>query len=210
MFESKTLAMRRLMLLVSHGNHWWTWGQVPIGRFREMEKRLIERYAIDRNSQQRYRAAKQSKANCHCVAYLGDDKIVKFWLVGTEGSGLLFQVEKMQNALERESRLTTFHDEQPEYELVLIPRKGRPEQWTWQMCKPKYAEWKDRIEHAIRHQGDTLLSQAIYSLKRIPPFHMTRRQAFNLYRGAQMEWKRTRRGAFPHPDFYVGWVGRFK
>lgn len=211
MFDSKVLAMRRLMLLISHGNHWWMFDRIPLQKFSALERKFSDRYGVDKTSNQRAYGRRNGRASTHLVSLLDDkNKMVNFWLLATPGEGLIFEMEKMQNALEPSTRLQTFFEDKPEYELVKTPRKGRPAQWTWQMDQSKFVEWHERLRYAIRHQNEDLLSQAIYSLKRIPPFHMTRRQAFSLHRGAKAEWKRSRRGEFPHLDFYVGWVGRFK
>ena len=70
--------------------------------------------------------------------------------------------------------------------------------------------WEERLKTAVRSQNDELLRQALYSLRRVPGFREIRREAFRLAKLAKAEWTRHRTGDFPHPDVFIGFLGKFK
>lgn len=207
-FRYKTDLMRELTLLVSHGYTHWCSGSTPPKKAQALAIKFGDRYAVEATSQQRYRRKAKELANARLLMCLDETgEQVLWWLVATAGEGLIHQLETLADATEKKTRL-----EITGYELVKTPRSGRSAQWTWRMTKDTELAWKERIKTAIRgkHQSDDLIQQALYSLRRVPGFAESRRQAFALVRFAQAEWKRHRHSEWPYPDIFVGWVGQFK
>ena len=207
-FQYKTDLMRELIRLVSHGYISWCSGSIEPKKAEGLMLKFHDRYAVNATSQQRYRRKTKDQANARLLMCLDESgESVLWWLVATSGEGLVHQLETLMNATEKKTRL-----EITGYELVKTPRSGRSAQWTWRMTKETELAWKERIRTAIRgkHQSDELIQQALYSLRRVPGFAESRRQAFSLVRFAQGEWKRHRRSEWPYPDIFVGWVGQFK
>ena len=52
--------------------------------------------------------------------------------------------------------------------------------------------------------------QALWSLRRVPGFSESRRQAFALEQFAHGQWKRTQRGEWPFEGLFIGWLGRYQ
>lgn len=91
-----------------------------------------------------------------------------------------------------------------------MPRVGRLPAWTWRITPDNLKAWQERLQAVIRHHDLLGLEQALYSLRRVPGFAESRRQAFRLAQYAQGEWKRSQRTEWPYPGVFIGWLGRFK
>ncbi|MBB3105426.1 hypothetical protein [Azomonas macrocytogenes] len=204
----KTDAMRKLQLLVARGHSRWTAGQVEPRKLQALTLKFSDRYGTEKTAQQRWRSKAKGEASSHLVLWQEQpsDLVaapVHWWLVVTPGVGLVSDLEQLQDARRQRLSLTG-------YELAQMPRKGRLASWTWRMTAENYAVWEERLRTIIRHNDELGISQSLHSLRRTPPFAESRRQAFDLGRLAQAEWKRTKRGLCPYDGLYVGWFGRFQ
>lgn len=203
-FKHKTDFMRQLMNSVSKGYFFYTSGNIDPKKFESLHYKFCDRYQIDRNTQQRYRAKLKGICNSKLIAWLDGDS-VQWVLLVTDGEGLVGQLESLSDVRNKKSRLTV-----DAYELVKEPRKGQEAAWTWRMCANAYREWEERIKTSIRQKNEDRIRQALWSLKRIPGFRSVRQQAFKLLSMAKGEWKRSMRSEWPHGDIFIGWQGRFK
>lgn len=204
----KTDAMTELQLLVSRGYYRYCTGIIPQKSAQALTLRFSDRYQINATTMQRYRAKKKGIANAALVLLQekGSDNVF-WWLLATEGEGLVHQLEKLQDASDKRQRVTM---PQSDYELVKVPRKELKPAWTWRMTPETEEAWGARFKNAIQHNNDLELRQALESLRRVPGFREARKQAFAIESNAVGQWARLRHGEWPYPRIFVGFKGRFK
>lgn len=203
-FTHKTDAMRQILNMVSRGYSRYITGEVQITKAEALYLKFSDRYGIAMTAQQKWRAKQRGEANAHFVAWIEDDTI-HWWLLATNGQGVINDLEKLQDASDKKTRI-----EITGYELVKTPREGTKAQWSWRMTTQTYQDWESRLKAAVRHFSDDSLRQAIYSLKRVPAFAESRRQAFALAKLAKDDWKRIKRDEWPYGEVYLGWFGQYK
>lgn len=203
--STKTSMMRQLIHLVSHGYTFWCFGEVSPQKTEGLSYKFIERYQTTKSSQQRYRTRKRGECNVKMVFWKTESAVL-WWLLVTDGDGLIHQIEQLKDAKKRNQRITIFSD----YELIKTPRTGDPAAWSWRMTEACSERWKNRIKSAVRQKDNMKLRQVLYSLQRIPGFRNLRREAFKFSKYTESEWKRSRKGPFPEKEIYIGWLGQFK
>jgi len=204
--QHKTDLMRQMIRLVSHGYHFWVSGSVPVSKSESMILKFDDRYSVTATSQQRYRRKKRGEANARLLLWPAPDgDELLWWLLATDGEGLIHQMENLSDGTKRRSRI-----EITGYELLRTPRVGDQPTWTWQMSAENYGAWQSRLSNAIRNRRYEAISQAIHTLRRTPGFSESRRQAFSLERYAIEEWRRSQSGEWPHERIYIGWLGQYK
>lgn len=204
-FTHKTDALRKLQMLVSRGNYLWTGGKVPAIKFEALAVKFTDRYRLDLTHAQRVYRRRTGQAVAHLVAWHESRGQVRWWLLASPGEGLITELENLQDARSKPGRI-----EVNGYELLQAPIKGRETTWTWRNTKANYSAWQERITTAIRQHNDFHLRQTLYSLRRTPGFAALRREALLLYRFAQAEWKRFRRGDWPYGEIFLGWLGKYR
>jgi len=203
-FTHKTDAMRQILNMVSRGYSRYTTGEVQITKAEALYLKFSDRYGIAMTAQQKWRAKERGEANAHFVAWI-EDETIHWWLLATNGQGVINDLEKLQDASDKKTRI-----EITGYELVKTPREGAKAQWSWRMTTQTYQDWESRLKAAVRHFSDDGMRQAIYSLKRVPAFAESRRQAFTLAKLAKEDWKRIKRDEWPYGEVYLGWFGQYK
>lgn len=206
-FRHKSDLMERLAHLVAHGYHHWTAGTVTAAKLPALTLKFTDRYHIDRDRQQRWRAKQRGEANTHLALFESEPGRFAWWLLVTPGAGLVRDLEQLRDATGKKTRIMAPGDD---YELVQTPRSGMRASWSWRMTKEREAEWREQITAAIRHHNDSELRQAWYNLHRIPGFREARAQGLALMRFAKGEWKRSRRGDWPLTEGFIAFRGRRK
>ena len=209
-FKHKTDFMREVVRLVAHGYHYWTTGTTDPKKLSGLMLKFDDRYAINATPQQRYRRKSKGDSNTQFLAWQDETGAVIWLLLVTEGEGVVRQLEALKDCRERKTRIGLTG-----YELVKTPRKGEgaTAQWTWRIDSENFKAWEERLKTAVRKwhpHNDDLLKQALWSLRRIPGFSESRRQAFALEQFAQGQWKRTQRGEWPFERLFIGWLGRYQ
>jgi len=204
--QHKTDLMRQMIRLISHGYQYWVSGSVPASKATAMTLKFDDRYSVKATSQQRYRRKKRGEANAQLLMWpVPDSEDIQWWLLATEGTGLIHQMETLCDGTKRSSRI-----EITGYELLKTPREGNRPTWTWRMTTDNYEQWQKRLRDAVRYRRYEAIGQAIFSLRRVPGFSESRRQAFLLERLAIAEWKRSQKDEWPHERIYIGWLGRYQ
>lgn len=205
LIKHKTDAMRQLLNLSSRGYFYWTSGLISPKKVTALSYKFIDRYQINATSQQRYRAKLKEKSSTHLILWQEDEMTVHWWLLATEGEGLIHDLEQLYDIRKRNQRLSCTG-----YEIISSLKEAGHQRWTWRMTQQTEKEWHDRFKRAIRYKQYTALEQAIYSIKRIPAFAGVRQQAFAVIQRSKQEWVRVQSEPWPYEDFKLGWVGRFK
>jgi len=203
-FLHKTDAMKKIQHLVSHGYLHYTTGVVPFKKAFPLSLKFTDRYEINRTSQQRWRAKAKQKSNADLVLLVARNEIV-FWLLATEGEGLIHELENLKDVRIKRERI-----EYTGYELVKVPKKESKPAWTWRMTSENFEAWQERIKTAVVRFNDDLVRQALHSLKATPKFSGSRQQVFKLEAFAKTQYKRTQKGTWPYQQLVLGFHGRFK
>jgi hypothetical protein len=204
----KTDLMTKLQHLISHAYTNYSNGSIEPQKLTALCYKFSDRYDVFRTNQQRWRAKKKGQANSKLVLWQPEKNgVVYWWLLATSGDGLIVQLEQLKDATNKRQRIR-LHDD--DYELVKTPRKDSQAKWTWRMTKGCYEGWQERIKTVIRHKDEMSLRQILDSLRRVPGFHDSRRQAFSLAKYVKAEWQRSCKGEFNYTDVFVGFVGKRK
>ena len=206
-FTHKTDAMQRLQHLASHSYKNWISGTVHPKKLEALCLKFSDRYEVNRSDMQRYRAKAKAQSNTKLVLFMSSDDEIYWWLLATPGEGLIHHLEKLTDASEKGQRITW---PACDYELIKMPRKNANASWTWRMTSKCLEAWQERLRGAIRRHSDDQIRQALFSLRRVPGFRESRKQAFSLEKMAKLEWKRSRKGDWPYPGLFVGFKGRHK
>lgn len=202
----KTGAMRELQQFLARGYVWYVSGTVEPHRLHVMVCKFLDRYEIDRSKNRRYSAKKRGESNCHLVSWLDrENHIVRWWLVVTEGYGLVTEMENLVDATSPKSRLTLTG-----YEMVKLPRKGQKATWTWRMTKDTYSSWSGKVRSAFRNNNTAKQKQILYSLPRSPGFYGARQQVWDLIQQARADWKRAQSMEWPYGRIMIPWEGRYR
>ena len=219
-YKFKTDLMRELVRLVAHGYQHWTAGTVEAKKLEALQLKFADRYGVTATNQQRYRRKAKGEANSHLLMWPDESGAVCWWLIATDGEGLVHQLEQLQDCREKRTRI-----EVTGYELLKVPKKltekeralekqgksiKKTAHWTWRMSRENEDAWKERLRSAVRRKNDDLVRQALFSLKRVPGFSESRKQAFALESFAKAEWKRFQRSDWPYEALYVGWLGQYQ
>jgi len=122
----------------------------------------------------------------------GDAATWLFWLLATEGEGLIPIESSTRDARNPETRLTWA----AQYELVARPVQrrgiGLRHVWTWVMSESSYAGWKSRLKTAagrVRSSAErksAYLDEQVEFLRKVPGFQGINRQKRSLIVGADI------------------------
>lgn len=186
----KTDAMKLIQDLVSHGYQWWCGGAVEAQKVLAFSSRMDELYGVNLDRNRRARKAKDGEANTQLVMYpMDDSKTLRWWLLATNGSGLIHTREKLIRA-DSKTRL-----EWRGYEVVRLTFKNRPSpSWTWRMTEDEVKNWHARLDKAAGSDNPVWMEQAIHSLYKTPGVAGIRQQVGHLVVYAKAAWKKSGRG----------------
>jgi hypothetical protein len=198
-WKSKLVVMQQLADAVGHGFTWWQFGLVTSHKMRMLRQLFAELYGTDESKFTRYRRRKAGRAAAMLVEYPAGDKTA-FFLLATDGKGLIHEREKLADATEKKSRIQLTG-----YELV---HDGVT--WSWRMSSKTYQNWKDRLTRAISMNNDLELRRAIHTLFRTPGFRLCRKQVGYLSVFYRETWKRLRAKTDPLPPLptFLAYVRR--
>lgn len=205
----KTIVMQRIQQAATRGYCLYVSGAVPHKKAQAFANKMAEQYGVNLNENQRGYRKRLNKANAFLFLYpKKDSDTFLWWLLSTEGLGVIREQETMTTIFDKHNRLTWDED----YELVVMPRADAKPTVTWRMTRSCYQGWNDRIRKSIRQKyTDDMARQAIWSLARAPGFSGIRTQVKRLYQVFSAEWKRTRRDSDAMPPLTpVGYVRGLK
>lgn len=203
-YKHKTDAMQAIVKQVSRGYLFWTSGTVSVSKYETLRLKMSDRYGIERTAQQRWRGKQKGLANACLIAFPTPSGL-EWFLLASEGEGLVHDLETLKNAQKAKERLSVTG-----YELVKKPNKNDKARWTYQMTKETLEFWRCRFRTAIQHRNDSDLRQAMYSLRRVPVFRGVRLEAFGIEKAAIGDWQRFRSGEWPFPAIALGFKGKFR
>lgn len=207
-FKHKTSAMQKISNAVSRGAHRYIQGSISKTKFQTLYWKFVDRYEIERSSQQRWRKSKSGFANSELIAWLHpiDKSKIEFALLVTDGEGVVCDLEQLKDCRKKKERIVL----EPGYELICLARKGMSPGWTWRMQKSHKDDVFTSVQYFVRKRDLMKIRQTLYRLRRIPPFRALRRDAYDIQNMMLKEWKRTQRGEFPYPKVKMPFLGRFK
>lgn len=164
----QTVAMQRLLDGVVHGYRHHAGGVVVAAKAPALAEKFDRLYGAGASRNQRaYRKTKGLANSLFILHPERDAPRFRWWLLVTEGAGLVHERERLADAHAPGQRLT-WGDR---FELIHLPRQGRGVRWTWRMTDAEYLGWRDRIDVAVRHRdGADLTRQLVWSLSRVPGF----------------------------------------
>ena len=232
-FEYKTQAMRRLTNLAGQGYVYHTCGVVLLEKAERLHQRFAELYGTQISDDQRYRAFKKGRCKAQSIMYYcASDQVVRWWLVCTDGSGVIRERESLGDARDKHHRLTfpapdKYYSENsapPKYEMVRHHARDQKTgntkaRWTWQYHRDSYNNLFNCLAEEVagvryidgNFRRDKLLVSMLNSLQRTPGFHESRRQAIVLHKHARKVWKKRQSRPWPYRggDF-KSWVGEYQ
>ncbi len=186
----KTVLMQRILDAVSRGYVWHTAGVVPLHRASAMANKFSELYHVHRNDNQRAYARRTGKASAKLMLWAQtEDAGLHWWLLATEGIGLVHELEQLVHACSPRGRVRIDED----YELVRRTRshaKGGGTVWSWRMTHECVNSWRERIIMACRRTDSLVIMRAMGPLYRSPGFSGVRVQVGKLVALARQEWRR--------------------
>jgi hypothetical protein len=192
--QTKTAAMRYIAELVGHGYVRHQRGSVPAAKAVALVEKFDARYRVlaSRGARDHARSSGRSVARLVMYPKDGDDAAWLFWLLGTEGEGLLAAESSTSDARTPGARITWGE----QYELVARPvlRRGVGTRyvWTWVFSDHAYASWQSRLKTAagrVRSSKEgkaSFLDEQIEFIRRVPGFHGINRQKRALILGADL------------------------
>lgn len=197
-YLSKVAVMRRMQHHVSHGYYYWNAGSVPAGKAMKLAAKFSENYAVDRSTNQRYRAREKGEPNTVLFFYPKANSLDLYWfLLATDGNkdSPVFTLEKMKDTRLKGQRLHWNN----EYEVSRHNRKGNEKpSFSWQMTADNWKAWQERIKKAGTSRDTSLMRQAWWSLYRTPGFALIRKQVGQLTVQCRKEWRRNHKDSeFP-------------
>jgi len=186
----KTVLMQRLLDAVVRGHYWHTGGTIPLEKAARLAEKFTAHYGTTLNVNQRaYRKAKgMANAKLFFLAQRGS-RDLSWWLVATSGVGCIHEMESLNDARARSSRIRVDED----YELLPVTRskqRGGGTCWTWRMTRIRYGEWAETLLAACRKVSNRQATQLLGSLNRSPGFGGIRQQVYSLATAMKREWRR--------------------
>lgn len=204
MYSTPKDLMMRLRFLVSKGYVFFTHDQVPRKVKKKLMYKFVDRYETDATDGQRKYRAKMGRCHSRLVWFDdGQSDMISFWLLSTQGEGLIFEVETMLDCRNKKTRICFLNDG---YELLRMPRANDKSRWTWKMTERYVNEMKSQIRIAVRHHKMFTLKQLHFSLVRTYGFSGTRKQGFALLNYLKNEWIRVRKEPYPFKSDYIGYI----
>lgn len=201
--ETKEL-MLRIRFLVSNGYVFYTKIQSNKSKKNKLIYKFSDRYYVDATKTKRDYARRIGNANVTLVFDESEQsEMLTFWLLATDGKGIVFDLEDMHDSRKKQSRITISNDR---YELLRLPRPNDKARWTWVLTQEKYDYLLNEIKLAIRHKKDKTLRQLHFKIVRIYGFSGMRKQGFALLHYMRKEWIRVRKDDFPFNESYIGYL----
>ena len=215
----KTDAMKALQQAVSRGGYTrYCYNKTDAKNLEKLIYKFEDRYKINATKQMRYRAKKRGEANTKLILLKDrDSNIIHFWLMVSNGSNVIEEMEKLYSVTDKKNRLTITHEkidlDYDDYELVRIQKNDDVKKtssltWTWQMTKEYYADFEQQIIDSCRHKQTDLIRQCFYSLQHMPVFSKMRLQAYALYKTLTKEYAKSHNHKYSEKlvkNFYCGY-----
>jgi hypothetical protein len=186
--------MRYLAELAGHGYVLYQQGQVPKDKALALVEKFDIRYRVlaPRGAREHARAGGRSVGRLVLYPKDGDSSTWLFWLLATEGEGLLPSEGSTRDARVPGTRLAWGE----QYELVSRPVQrrgiGLRHVWTWVLSDTAYAGWQSRLKTAagrVRSSAErktAWLDEQVEYLRKVPGFQGINRQKRSLIIGADI------------------------
>ncbi len=161
--------MQLIQLAVARGFDRWTGGVVRYDRAEKLARKFADLYGVnpDRAHSMRLRRAGTARSR---LVLLPDPAQMSFawWLLVSEGAGLVVEREQLRDATDRRSRIMLRG-----WELLRTPKRQvrAAVGWTWRLPEK---EFQIRIEHACAvatHESAKQAQTLIVDLQFWPGFH---------------------------------------
>ena len=206
-FTKKTVFMQRTSDLARAGYTHHVGGVTTLDKLQGMADKFVERYRIDRDKSNAYKATQRGEAvarllswcdekspdRVHWVLMLKPEKVTaKDGTITHRGGGVVLdQSEKWRDLTTASGRLTLTG-----YELVRETKEGKATPaWTWRYSKTRLEDLRSRIIGAIRNKADAELAILIRDIWATPGFSGARKQVKDIEFLIKAEWKRASRSA---------------
>ncbi|WP_130429941.1 hypothetical protein [Rivibacter subsaxonicus] len=195
--------MRIVLETVERGSSWWSTGTVAVDKAVPLSLKFAELYQTDLTPAQRTAVRAKGRASAQLLLWPVDVTCFRWWLLASDGRGLVHEREKLQHA-HRSGERVTFGDQ---YKLVHRQRQreaGGGKRWTWAMTPQRFEQHLKMIRQLSRSHGpgsgvgDRLLTY-LDAVKRMPGYAGIREQKLELQQAGREAWQRTHRAdqAFP-------------
>lgn len=191
---TKAAAMRYIAELAGHGYVLYQHGEVPADKAMGLLEKFDIRYRVLAPRGAREHARSQGRSVARLVMYPkdGDSATWLFWVLATEGEGLLPLESSTRDARKPGFRLAWGE----QYDLVARPVQrrgiGLRHVWTWVFSETAYAGWQSRLRTAAgrvrssKERRTAWLDEQIDFLRKVPGFQGINRQKRSLMLGAEL------------------------
>ena len=201
--SSKAACLRVLLETVERGSRHWTGGTVHVDKALQLADKFALLYGADATPAQRSVARGRYRAASQVFFWPNSPSTLRWWLLVSDGDGLVHERERLQDAWEAGQRLAFG----PEMRLVRRQRareQGGSKRWTWVLSPEAYERHLEAIRALSRSHGPDSrvgerLDRLVKSLKALPGFAGIREQKVALQRAGREAWCRTHRADEPFP-----------
>jgi hypothetical protein len=185
--------MQQIQDYVRVGYRYWVDGTVTPDRVVRWVEKAEKLYDIHADRNRRARAKRRGQGSAVLLLHEFHGSGVLWWvLLVTAGDHAAHQLERLNDALDRSSRLILANTG---YELCHLTKPGtaagRPA-LTWRMTERCYESWRFRIIDSIRRGNDLAIRQIVASLHSAPGFYGIRKQVKSCRSLLCATWKRSR------------------
>ena len=196
---TKTAAMRYIAETVGHGYVLFQSGTVPAAKLPHLIEKFDEKYRALATRGMRDNDRLRGRSCARLVVFPKVSSPIEqpngewlFWLLATEGDGLLPAEKSTQDTRNKVTRLCW----EGQYELVSRPVRRRNGDldyvWTWVFQEPFLERWKrvfakaaGRVRSSKERKPDYLI-KLVTALRNVPGFHGINRQKRALILGADI------------------------
>jgi len=201
--SSRAACMRILLEIVERGSCYWASGTVSPDKATALAEKFALLYGTDVGASRRSALRARHRAASQVLFWPRSPTCLEWWLLVSEGDGVVHEREKLKNAGRTGERLT-FLDQ---FRLVRRQRereKGGGRRWTWVLAPEAFERHLHTVRELSRSHGSDSritdrLDRYLNQLRALPGFAGIREQKKELQRAGREAWQRTHREPATYP-----------
>lgn len=201
--SSKAACLRILLETVERGSRHWTGGTVHVDKALQLADKFALLYGADARPAQRSAARSRYRAASQVFFWPDSPSTLCWWLLASDGDGVVHEREKLRNAWAAGERLP-FGTEMRLVRRQRPREQGGSKRWTWVLSPEAYERHLEAIKTLSRSHGPDSrvgerLDRLVHALRALPGFAGIREQKVALQQAGREAWCRTHRVDEPFP-----------